>query len=499
MSTFVSAAFSVVLVDYSNVQFHQHFFGSASVSVYAYWSGSFEIAVQKTKKTTHTSSMNTDFQNNSTQQQSKRRKRRCDRPCGLTARTTTTMFLLFLSCWNIMIGTSSATRSAFSTIPRSSLSSSSSSGLVTRRRRRTLAGSTIKLLHNDEEYDHMAFVSGHRGEDYSRNDVFIPAIRTTRRSHVQHRPSVWLGERHAQTVHRNHPDDDRVVVHFCSMTKTLLRGAALRIASDLSGGTPLENIKTRTTLMSNESPLDATRNIVQADGLGGLWKGSPSRTVEGALVGAVFMLASRWTKTLLLKHMGTSPTVAALSGGLVGGVAQAAIMTPCGLIFTALNSQQQKQPPAPGHVDGNNSPSTTTMESTLDIVRRVVSERGIVGMYAGLRPMSLRQATNWASRAGLTEITRSMLGWSRYGMVGELASGVVGGVGSCWNTPIETIRVYTQRDVHQGKPPKEMGTYWNEIVANDGYAGLFRGYKPRAIQAIWQTTFLIVVPNILGI
>jgi Mitochondrial carrier protein len=266
-----------------------------------------------------------------------------------------------------------------------------------------------------------------------------------------------------------------------SIGNTLLRGALLRIASDLSGGTPLEGIKTRVTI-TTEGPIEATCNIVRQGGIGALWTGTPSRTVEGALIGAVFMLGSVLTKAQL-KKMGAPPTAAALAGGLVGGVAQSVVMTPAGLIFTALNSQ---------HKSGKK-------ETAVGVVRRVIAEKGIGGMFAGSRPMCYRQATNWASRSGFTEIARSALGLSQYGLIGELLSGAIGGVGSCWNTPIETIRVFTQRDVGQGKNPKSMQEYWNDIVAEQGYTGLFRGVTPRAVQAIWQTVFLVVVPNLMGI
>jgi len=153
-----------------------------------------------------------------------------------------------------------------------------------------------------------------------------------------------------------------------------------------------------------------------------------------------------------------------------------------GLIFTALNNQ-----------------SDDKKETTIGIVRRVISEKGIGGMYSGGGAMCLRQATNWASRSGFTEIARSAFHLSDYGMLGEIASGVIGGVGSCWNTPIETIRVTNQRDVSKGLKPKKMGEYWNDIVEESGYPGLFRGITPRAVQAVWQTVFLVVVPNVMGI
>jgi Mitochondrial carrier protein len=159
---------------------------------------------------------------------------------------------------------------------------------------------------------------------------------------------------------------------------------------------------------------------------------------------------------------------------------------PAGLIFTTLNNQQ-------------NDSSTGKQESTMAIIRRVISEKGIGGMYSGGGAMCLRQATNWASRSGFTEIARSVFKLQQFGILGEIASGTIGGVGSCWNTPIETIRVVNHRDVSKGLEPKAMSEYWNDILEEGGYPGLFRGITPRAVQAVWQTVFLVVVPNIMGI
>ena len=69
---------------------------------------------------------------------------------------------------------------------------------------------------------------------------------------------------------------------FAQIGTNLLRGAFLRIASDLSGGTPLESIKCRVTT-TMDGPWQATKNIIKEDGFLGLWAGTPSRTVEGRL------------------------------------------------------------------------------------------------------------------------------------------------------------------------------------------------------------------------
>jgi hypothetical protein len=133
------------------------------------------------------------------------------------------------------------------------------------------------------------------------------------------------------------------------------------------------------------------------------------------------------------------------------------------------------------------------------VAKRIIQEEGPRGLYFGITPMCLRQASNWASRSAFTEIARTTFGMSKYGLIGEIGSGVIGGVGSCWNTPIETMRVLLQRDISMGKKTKPFGRYWQDIVDEEGYPGLFRGVTPRGIQAIWQTIFMVVVPNMMGI
>ena len=201
-------------------------------------------------------------------------------------------------------------------------------------------------------------------------------------------------------------------------------------------------------------------------------------------MGAMFLVGSTATKKQILS-MGGSKTVAALMGGVVGGVVQSVVMTPAGLIFTSLNMNKGKK----GHEN----------DTAVSVAKRVIADKGILGLYAGGNAMAVRQATNWASRSMFTEICRTNLKLSRFGLFGEIASGSIGGVASCWNTPIETVRVFMQRDVALGKPSKAYMEYARDIMDTKGPQGLFVGVTPRAIQAIWQTVFMVVVPNLLGI
>lgn len=282
-------------------------------------------------------------------------------------------------------------------------------------------------------------------------------------------------------------ENDEKEVAMCTMNpvvKNLCRGALLRVASDFTGGTALENIKCRVTA-SGDGPIKATNDI--CSGKGGwlnLWSGTPSRTIEGALLGAVFLVGSTATKKQVLA-MGAGKNVAALAGGVVGGVVQAVVMTPAGMVFTSLNVNKGK----PGYENDN----------AITVARRIIKDKGLQGMYVGGTPMALRQASNWASRGLFTELCRTNLNLSRFGLLGEIGSGVIGGLGSCWNTPIETVRVLMQRDVGCGIPPKTFGGYINDEMETGGVPSLFRGITPRAVQAVWQTVFMVVVPNLLGL
>ena len=95
----------------------------------------------------------------------------------------------------------------------------------------------------------------------------------------------------------------------------------------------------------------------------------------------------------------------------------AIVMTPAGMIFTSLNVNKGKK----GYENDN----------ALTVARRIVKEKGIMGLFYGGGPMCIRQASNWASRAGFTEICRTNLRMSQYGVWGEIGSGVIGGGKLC--------------------------------------------------------------------
>ena len=282
-----------------------------------------------------------------------------------------------------------------------------------------------------------------------------------------------------------------------SVLKNLGRGAALRVLCDLTGGTPLENLKTRCSIAPAHLPPPALMTCFNAAIAGPpirklgpitgdlaetlqkykrLWAGTPSRLVEGSLTGAAFMVANKFVRTSLIAR-GCPTPLAALAGGGIGGLSQAFIVTPTSLILT--------------HSINNKSTAMEAIKDTYD-------KGGVMGFYAGFGAIAARQASNWASRTTLTEVAKTTLNLGRFGLAGDVMSGIMGGLGSTWNTPIEVIRCKKQRDAGKGLTTKPYMDYVNEALDEGGKRALFRGIKPRCMQAVWQTNWMVVVPKVLG-
>jgi len=85
--------------------------------------------------------------------------------------------------------------------------------------------------------------------------------------------------------------------------QNIIRGAILRVVCDLTGGTPLECLKNRVTV-STDSCFQSFKKIIREDGVLALWTGTSSRTIEGALLGAFFMIGSEVTKKQVISFGG---------------------------------------------------------------------------------------------------------------------------------------------------------------------------------------------------
>eukprot|EP00171_Calliarthron_tuberculosum_P007044 IDg7044t1 len=247
-------------------------------------------------------------------------------------------------------------------------------------------------------------------------------------------------------------------------------------------GLPFEVWKTRMGRFRNESTLTAFRNVHSAGGgVHAFWAGFMPKMVESATKGAVLLVA----KEALLevgKASGLSPFAAAVAAGAGGGVCQVAVMGPCTYLVTA---------------------TVTSQRGVAEVTRETYSRGGVRAFYPGGSAIAFRQASNWASRQGITEWVRIQArSRKRDGTAltkgEEGLCGVIGGALSSWNHPFEVARIEMQARANAGQPAMSMINVFRMVVRDHGPIGLFQGILPRIGLNIWQTLFMVSLVHVIG-
>uniref|UniRef100_A0A0G4ICQ9 Mitochondrial carrier protein n=1 Tax=Chromera velia CCMP2878 TaxID=1169474 RepID=A0A0G4ICQ9_9ALVE len=262
--------------------------------------------------------------------------------------------------------------------------------------------------------------------------------------------------------------------------RDLVNGAVLQCVEAATLGMPFEVWKTRMGRFTHESTFTAFRNVyLEGGGVYAFWRGTSAKMVESASKGAVLL----YSKELILNSMeaaGFSNTVSGFVAGAGAGVCQTTVMGPCTFLVTAVVTGKEK---------------TSVTAKAVEVWKA----QGIKGFYPGGTAIAFRQATNWASRQGLTEWVRGMLRRRNHGgdpsaklTVGEeVTSGILGGALSAWNQPFEVARIQMQAAANEGKPKQNMLQVFQSIVKQQGVGGLFTGIVPRVGLGIWQTLFMV--------
>uniref|UniRef100_A0A7S3AQW8 Mitochondrial carrier protein n=1 Tax=Haptolina ericina TaxID=156174 RepID=A0A7S3AQW8_9EUKA len=200
--------------------------------------------------------------------------------------------------------------------------------------------------------------------------------------------------------------------------------------------------------------------------------------VECASKGAI-LLYSKEAIAEGCAAVGIGSTSAGFIAGAGGGVCQTIVMGPSTFLVTAV-------------VTGNGSMTVAGAMAT------TWRDKGLPGFYPGGIAIALRQATNWASRQGFTDLTRRQMGRilhadpkAKLSLKEEAVAGMVGGMLSCWNHPFEVARIEIQARAMAGEGYLNMAAVFRMVYAEYGIGGLFKGLVPRMMLNIWQTLFMV--------
>ncbi|KAF2755171.1 mitochondrial carrier [Pseudovirgaria hyperparasitica] len=274
----------------------------------------------------------------------------------------------------------------------------------------------------------------------------------------------------------------------------LLLGAGLNMFEVTTLGQPLEVTKTTMAANRGDGFAGAIGRIWGRGGVLGFYQGLiPWAWIEASTKGAVLIFVASEAE-YYAKSFGANNFGAGISGGMIGGLAQAyATMGFCTCMKTVEITKHKvaaagKKPPG-------------TLETFMGIYRA----EGIRGINKGVNAVAVRQVTNWGSRFGLSRIAEDgirKVGGKEDGVKlstpEKIIASALGGGLSAWNQPIEVVRVEMQSKKDDPNRPKKLGvgSAFKYIYQQNGIKGLYRGVTPRIALGVWQTVCMVALGDI---
>ncbi|KAI9252101.1 mitochondrial carrier domain-containing protein [Sporodiniella umbellata] len=272
--------------------------------------------------------------------------------------------------------------------------------------------------------------------------------------------------------------------------KNLLLGASLNMFEVSTLGQPFEVIKTQLAANRGQPLKTALSSIYSRGGVLGFYQGLiPWAWIEASTKGAVLLFTASEFE-YRARAAGASPFLGGIIGGMGGGIAQAyTTMGFCTFMKTVEVTR---------HKSG-------AKESTFKIAGEIFKREGIAGINKGVNAVAVRQCTNWASRFGITRFAQESIIRSRYGegpdahlratAIDKAFASIIGGALSCWNQPIEVIRIEMQSQVKAADRPEKMtiASTTKYIYKHNGIKGFYRGVMPRIGLGMWQTLCMVAL------
>ncbi|KAH3678220.1 hypothetical protein WICMUC_001649 [Wickerhamomyces mucosus] len=260
------------------------------------------------------------------------------------------------------------------------------------------------------------------------------------------------------------------------------------INSFIAGGTagaiegvityPFEFAKTRLQLVDKSSkasrnPLVLIYNTAKTQGIGSLYVGCPAFVVGNTVKASVRFLGYDSIKKLLVDKEGKLSGPRGVIAGLGAGLLESFVaVTPFEAIKTALIDDKQSAKPK--------------YQSGAFSSLKCVKDLGIKGLYAGLLPVSLRQASNQAVRLGCyNKIKTTIQQVSNTPIDQPLSSaftfivGAFSGVVTVYSTmPIDTVKTRMQA-LGAEKQYSSTIDCFVKIYKNEGIKTFWKGATPR--------------------
>lgn len=259
---------------------------------------------------------------------------------------------------------------------------------------------------------------------------------------------------------------------------------------------PVSVVKTRLQVATKDaverSAYSVAKGLLKSDGIPGLYKGFG--TVIGGAIPAriIFLTALETTKVAAFKLLEpfkfSETTQAALANGVAGMTSSLfaqSVFVPIDVVSQKLMVQGYS-----GHAQYNGG---------LDVARKIIRSDGIRGLYRGFGlsviTYSPSSAVWWASYGSSQRFIWRFLDESSPSlpkiMCVQASGGIIAGAtASCITTPLDTIKTRLQVMGHENKSSVKQVV--KDLISEDGWKGLYRGFGPRFFSmSAWGTSMIL--------
>ncbi|EKD03644.1 organic acid transporter [Trichosporon asahii var. asahii CBS 8904] len=290
---------------------------------------------------------------------------------------------------------------------------------------------------------------------------------------------VKIREPSAPVTHLNTKTPPEAVHRLVNSGRTLRR-----VRSNNQMLYPLDVLKTRQQLDSSKNPpgmVQTFKNIVKQEGVGRLYRGIASPLLMEAPKRAVKFAANGWWGNVFTdggKKKTTQPI--AMLTGMAAGATESFLVTPFELVKIRMQDKN------------------STYKGPMDVVKKVIAQKGPLGIYQGMEPTFWRHVWWNGGYFGSIFQVKALLPKAEgkeAEMINNLIAGTIGGfVGTVLNTPFDVVKSRLQ--LHATGEWTYPALF--RIAREEGIGALYKGFAPKVLRLAPGGGVLLLVVEALS-
>ena len=264
-------------------------------------------------------------------------------------------------------------------------------------------------------------------------------------------------------------------------SELVLAAGAIAGSAEVITTYPLDTIKTHMQIQKNGNSFKTGMNIIKNSGIQGLYYGViPSLAQVAGKASLRFTLYEK-IKNSLKNNNGKISNSKNLIAGLSSGAIEAMVWTSPTERVKIIQQSSKKY------------------ISTATVIRNILRDNGIKGLYIGTVPTIYKQSLSVGSRFWMYNIIKDFFeknGQKINSYQTVFTGALAGGLSTTFNHPFDVVKSRIQSNTNKGKTFQIM----KDIHKKEGFVGLFSGLSPRFYRvAIAQGVTFYIYESIINL